>query len=162
VEASQKDPALPFTHPAFWLGTVFGVGRIPFAPGTWASLVALLIGWFVTGALGHSGIALLTLLFIPIGIWAADVCADASESSDPPAVVIDEVVALWAILAFVPREVLFYSLGFLLFRAADILKPWPIRQFERRVPGGIGIMADDWLAAAYALAGVYVVKFVIG
>ena len=112
MDASRKDPALPFTHPAFWLGTVFGIGRLPFAPGTWASLVALPIGWFVTGALGHGGIALLALLFIPIGIWATEICARASEVEDPPAIVIDEVVALWAILAFVPREVLFYGLGF--------------------------------------------------
>lgn len=162
MDNQQKDPALPFAHPAFLLGTILGVGRIPFAPGTCASFVSLVIGWFVTGSLGHGAIALLALLFIPIGIWATNICIDASESSDPPAVVIDEVVAMWAILAFVPHEVIFYGLGFLLFRAADILKPWPIRQFERRVSGSIGVMADDWLAAAYALAGVYVVKFAIG
>lgn len=158
----MKNPALPFTHPAFWLGTFFGIGRLPLAPGTWASLAALFIGWFLVEGLGHGGLALVTLFFIPIGIWAAGVYERASEQADPSAVVIDEVVALWAILAFVPQDTLSYGLAFFFFRAADILKPWPIRLFEQRVPGGLGIMVDDWLAGIYALAGLYIVKFAIG
>lgn len=159
--ASEK-PTLSFLHPAFWLATVFGVGRIPFAPGTWGSLVALPVAWLVAGNFGPVALVFLAFLFFPIGLWAASVYAGATQNIDPPSVVIDEVVAQWLVLAFVPQDAFFYGLGFFLFRIADILKPWPIRQFEDRFPNGFGIMADDWLAALYAVAGLLLIKLLIG
>lgn len=162
METSHKAPSLPFWHPAFWIGTAFGIGRLPFAPGSWASLAALPLAWGVTGAFGQAGLAVLAILFVPVGIWAAGVYARAYEKTDPPAVVIDEVVAQWLVLSMVPREVLFYGLGFFFFRLADILKPWPIRAIERGLPGGFGIMADDGMAAVYAIGGLVLVRFLLG
>jgi phosphatidylglycerophosphatase A len=65
-------------------------------------------------------------------------------------VVIDEVVGLWLVLAVAPLDPVYYGLGFALFRLFDIFKPWPVSWVERRFGGGIGIMADDVVAAVYA------------
>ena len=73
-----------------------------------------------------------------------------SDERDPQAVVIDEVAGQWLTLAAVPAGLGSYVAGLALFRAADILKPWPARLAERRLPGGLGVMADDIVAAVYA------------
>jgi len=162
MDSARKDPDLPLLHPAFLLGTVFGIGRMPLAPGTWASFAALPVAWVVSGHFGPVALGALAILFFPLGLWASERCARASQKEDPSAIVIDEVAAQWFVLAFAPREALFYGIGFFFFRVADILKPWPIRAFEKRFPNAFGIMADDWLAALYALAGLFLATFLIG
>ena len=162
----QKKRPLPLLHPAFWIGTVFGIGRIPLAPGTWGSLAALPVAWVVVGRFGPDegplALVLLAALFFPIGLWASHVYGQASESHDPPDIVIDEVVAQWLVLALVPQDGFFYGLAFFFFRVADILKPWPIRRFEKRFPGAFGVMADDLLAALYAAAGLFIAMYFLG
>ena len=69
---------------------------------------------------------------------------------DHPGIVLDEVVAMWATLAAVPRQALWTGLAFFVFRVLDVWKPWPIREADHRIPGGLGIMLDDALAAAFA------------
>ena len=77
--------------------------------------------------------------------------AAASGVKDPRFVVIDEIAAQWLVLLAAPLDPRAYAAAFLLFRVFDILKPWPIRWIERRVPGGLGIMVDDIGAAIYAV-----------
>ncbi|MGB8841167.1 MAG: phosphatidylglycerophosphatase A, partial [Aliidongia sp.] len=85
--------------------------------------------------------------------WAASNRVIAtSRDSDPQIIVIDEVVGQFLTLVVTPPDPLFYALGFLLFRAADILKPWPASWADRSVKGGLGVMLDDVLAAVYAAA----------
>ena len=69
---------------------------------------------------------------------------------DPGAIVIDEVAGQWLTLAVAPLDPLAYLLGFVLFRIADVLKPWPASWLDRRVGGGFGVMIDDVAAAVYA------------
>jgi phosphatidylglycerophosphatase A len=142
-------------HPAAWLATWFGAGLLPIAPGTWGSLAALPCAWLIHAYLGGRGLAIAVVVIFAAGLWAADRYAKGSAMVDPGAVVIDEVAGQWAVLLMVEPDLLLYGLGFVLFRAADIVKPWPVSWADRRLGGGLGIMVDDILAAVYAGALLY-------
>lgn len=137
---------------AFALGTWFGCGYMPAARGTWGALAALLPAWLLVRFAGfhpwHLGI--LSLLATPLAIWSAGRVAERVGRKDPQLVVVDEVVGQWIALAGIWtwnwKSVL---AAFLLFRLFDIWKPTPARQLER-VPGGVGIVADDLAAGLYA------------
>jgi phosphatidylglycerophosphatase A len=83
------------------------------------------------------------------GVWAIGGVSDKLGSDDPPAVVWDEVVGFLVAMIAAPAGILWIILGFALFRAFDIYKPWPIAQVESRVKGPIGVMLDDVLAGVY-------------
>jgi phosphatidylglycerophosphatase A len=87
-----------------------------------------------------------------LGIWAAGACVEKQGIQDPGPVVIDEIAGQWAVLVLVPMDLIHYGVGFVLFRAFDILKPWPVGWADREIKGGLGIMLDDALAAGYAAA----------
>jgi phosphatidylglycerophosphatase A len=136
---------------ALVIATWFGCGFAPKGPGTAGSLAALVLAWLLTTYAGVSSIEfvwLALLLAIP-GIWAADVVAQSSGTQDPQIVVVDEVVGQWITLA--GATVLNWKswlLALALFRLFDIWKPPPVRQLER-LPGGLGIVADDAMAGVY-------------
>ena len=136
------------------LATFGGIGRIPWTPGTWGSLVGLLIGlwWPVHGVAGFVAVGLGFLL----GVVVSGAAARAAGTTDPREVVIDEVWAMWAMTVLDPLRLLhipvFAVIAFVLFRACDVLKPFPIRRLER-LPGGWGIMVDDLVALGYAVLG---------
>jgi phosphatidylglycerophosphatase A len=133
--------------PATFVATGFGLGLMPFAPGTWGSLLAL--GWRVLeGPLGFAPRAILAAVAVIAGVPLCGHAARRFGRHDPPEVVWDEVAALLAATLAVPFRPLPLLVLFLSFRFFDILKPWPVRVLDRRVGGGIGIMADD-LAAAF-------------
>jgi len=81
---------------------------------------------------------------------------------DPGAIVVDEVAAQWATLSTVPLDPVLYFLGFVLFRIADILKPWPASWCDRRLSGGFGVMADDMVAGLYASAVMFLIRYALG
>ena len=144
-------------RPATLLATWFGCGLLPWIPGTWASLAALPAAWLLVLAFGPVALAMAAALLLVVGWWASGVYERAAGVHDPSAVVIDEVAAQWAALVVVPLEFAAYLLCFVIFRAADMLKLWPAGVIDRRVSGGLGIMLDDLVAAAYAAAGVTLV-----
>jgi phosphatidylglycerophosphatase A len=142
---------LPLHHPACLIATFGGVGLSPKAPGTMGSLAALPFAWFI---LAYGGvIALLTaiVLVFAVGCWAAAVYERESGDKDPGSVVIDEVAGQWLALLAAPLEPAAFAIGFLLFRLFDIIKPWPVRVFDQRMGGGLGIMVDDIIAALFPL-----------
>jgi phosphatidylglycerophosphatase A len=126
------------------------VGRFPRLPGTAGSLVALPLAWAIHVAAGALGLAVAAGVLFLIGVWASEVVVRRSGFDDPSEIVVDEVVGQWLVLLVVAPDPLLYGLGFLLFRVFDILKPWPIGWIERRLKGGLGVMADDVAAAALA------------
>ena len=132
------------------LATWFWSGKSPVAPGTAGTLAALPFAWVIQGQTGAFGLAVAGILCFGLGCWASAEHAKAIGTEDPGEVVIDEVAAVWLVLAVVPPELLWYGAGFALFRLFDIWKPWPIRRVERRFHGGFGIMVDDVFAALYA------------
>ncbi len=137
------------------VATLGGVGRLPLAPGTWGSLAALPI-WWALSPLGLGGYGLVWLAMLAVGLWAADRAVGHLGHRDDPAVVIDEAVGQLVALAAVPPSWLNALLGLTIFRALDIVKPWPIRTLER-LPGGAGVMADDLAAGGLAWVVVQVV-----
>jgi phosphatidylglycerophosphatase A len=134
------------------IGTVCGLGYAPKGPGTVGSLGALAIAWLLhtyAGAGPAWFAAFAAVLAIP-GIWAAGVVAKEMDGKDPQVVVVDEVVGQWIALA--GASLLNWKswlAAFALFRLFDIWKPAPVRQLER-LPGGVGIVADDAMAGLYA------------
>ncbi|MBI2924474.1 MAG: phosphatidylglycerophosphatase A [Verrucomicrobia bacterium] len=150
-----------------WLAEGFGVGRIPAAPGTFGSLVGLL--WFL--GLLAAGQLWLFLVLLLVGVLLSVLCCTVAErilgETDPPSVVLDEIVAVPLCFAtsvcaeffstgqmpapesFFSRENWPITLAvFVAFRFFDVVKPWPVRQ-SQRLPGGWGITIDDLLAAVY-------------
>ena len=150
-------PAFVFSHPAHAVAFGFGAGLMPFAPGTAGTALGWALGWAL-GAL-HPGFLLgAALVFFAIGIWACDVTGRHLGIADHGAMVWDETVAFMLILAIVPRELAWQAAAFVAFRFFDIVKPPPIRHFERRYHGGFGVMFDDVLAAGYSLLLLAAVK----
>lgn len=144
-----------FWHPAHLVATVFGIGNLPKAPGTWGSLVALPAAWIIVTNFGITGLLISLVVVIPLGVWAASVYAVRTGTDDAGAVVIDEVAGQWLTLVVVPPDLIYYLLGFLLFRLADIFKPWPISWADKNIKGGLGVMIDDLMAAVPAAAILY-------
>jgi phosphatidylglycerophosphatase A len=147
-------------HAAHAIAIGFGAGRAPFAPGTFGTLLAWPVGWALGGA--TAGVALVTIavLFI-VGVWACGVTGRDLGVHDHGSMVWDEFVAFLLVLAIAPRELAWQVAAFGLFRAFDIVKPAPIRWFERRYTGGFGVMFDDLLAAGYTLLALALAKRLI-
>lgn len=145
------------------LATWFGAGRLPGMPGTWGSLAALPFAWAIHLYWGPAALLGASIAVFAVGIWAAGIYAGSAGVEDPGPVVIDEVAGQWLTLALAaPLDPLFYALGFLFFRIADIVKPWPVNWAERRFQGGLGIMLDDILAAIYAAIALVCVGYAMG
>ena len=149
-------------HPAWWLATWFGAGSLPVAPGTWGSLAALPFAWAIASVFEPWALAVAAAALFPVGCWASAIYMRRTGKADPGPVVIDEVVGQWLTLAVAPAGWLPYAIGFLLFRVADVLKPWPASWADRGVHGGLGVMLDDVFAAVYAGAGLYLLMWWIG
>lgn len=143
--------------PARAIATGFGVGRAPVAPGTFGTLAAWPLGWALAG-LGPEIVFPTIMAFFAIGVWACQAAGRELGAADHGAMVWDEVVAFLLILAIVPRSLDWQAAAFLLFRAFDIAKPWPIREFEARFKGGFGVMFDDLIAAGYTLLILAILK----
>jgi len=147
---------VPRLHPGALLATWFGAGLLPKAPGTWGSLAAIPFALLFSWAGGPWLLAAASLLLLPLGVWAGGWYVARGGREDPGEVVIDEVAGQWIALVPAGLDPLACVVGFLLFRACDILKPWPARWIDRSVKGGVGIMADDVVAGLYTAAGVAV------
>ncbi len=132
-----------------WFVTCSYTGYLPFAPGTWASLLTAGILWFVP-SFDHP---LVIALLIIVAIFAIDPIR--GEERDPGYIVIDEMIGV--LLATVGHDPTKWNLlkAFILFRAFDILKPYPIRKVER-LPGAYGIIADDVLAGIFASIALFI------
>lgn len=133
---------------ALYLGTWFGLGLLPKAPGTFGTLGALplVLGASLLRPIAYAGCL---VLFILIAVRASGICQDLLGRTDPSEVVIDEAAGF--LLTFLALPVSWHSLvmGFIFFRFFDILKPYPIKRLEK-LKGGMGIVLDDLLAGLYA------------
>ena len=153
----RPDARFLLSHPAHFIALGFGVGLVRFAPGTWGTLLAILIYWGLAVFLPPLVIAFLAIPLFFLGIWASDVTARNLGIKDPGAIVWDEVVAFLPLAALAGASLVLQLIAFLLFRLFDIWKPFPIRLLESRLPGGLGVMADDLGAACYAYLAFIVV-----
>jgi phosphatidylglycerophosphatase A len=135
------------TRVALALATACGVGYVPLAPGTFGSLVGLAL-WYVLPASLPVQAAVIVGVFV-VGSWSASVAERHFSRTDPSYVVIDEVLGMLMTLFLNPVRTPGAILGFFFFRATDVVKPFPANRLEE-LPGGLGIMADDAMAAIYA------------
>ena len=174
-------PAEPPRKPrlSLFFATAGGVGYLPKAPGTWGSLVGVALYWVLLETMGQpdqpvldlylhdvylvlsaSLIGLVIALVLAfLGVVASDRVSEYTGKKDPQFVVIDEVSGQYFtyLFALAPLNWKYLLLGFILFRVFDIWKPFPARQAES-LPGGWGIMADDWAAAVYAAIGIWIAR----
>jgi len=141
------EPRTPFPTIALAVATVGGIGYVPFAPGTFGSAAGLLVWWLLgpSPLLQASGIAVV----FAAGVWSGGVCEGHFCTTDPGHVVIDEVAGMLITLFLVPVGWGGALLAFVIFRLADVVKPYPANRFEQ-LHGGLGVMADDCMAAIYA------------
>lgn len=176
---TDKKSAKTFSDYLSLAVSTFGVGYLPFAPGTYGSAVGVVIYLLTAGletnfsanfgatdarttAWIHAFNAIIFLLFCFLGIWASSRAAILFQTKDPQKVVVDEVIGQLIVFLFIPFDTHWYFVlaGFLLFRLFDIWKPYPIRSLEN-LSGGLGICADDILAGVYGgvcLSIVYTLK----
>jgi phosphatidylglycerophosphatase A len=138
-------------HPAHVIAFGFGVGLAPVAPGTWGTLLALPAHWLLSPRLDPVDYLLVVGVLFGLGVWACEVTGRTIGVSDHGGMVWDEAVAFLLVLFFVPATLLWQAAAFLLFRLLDILKPPPIRYYERTFRNGFGVMLDDLVAAFYTL-----------
>ena len=124
------------------LATGFYIGKIPLAPGSFGSLIGLLLAFALTGIPLVLAI-LCTLLFIIFSVCVADAAEKILKQNDPGCIVIDEIAGMMVSLTGLPFNPITIALGFIVFRILDILKPFPIRHLDKRIPGGLGVVADD-------------------
>ena len=138
-----------FTDPVNFLAFGFGTGLAPVAPGTFGSIPGLLLFWLTLdfGLYVQLGIAVTMTV---AGIWICGESARRIGVHDHGGIVWDEIVGMYVTLLVAPVSIVGFVAAFVLFRFMDIVKPWPIRDLDHRIHGGLGIMLDDLLAALYA------------
>ena len=141
----------PFWHPAVITATWFWSGLLPWVSGTWGSLAALPFGVAILHFLGPWALLGAAVLAFLGGWWASAVVLRGREEKDPGAIVVDEVAGQFIVLIAASLDWRHILAAFVLFRVADIVKPWPASWADRRVKGALGVMLDDIFAAIYAL-----------
>lgn len=139
-------------NPIHFLALGFGSGLLHPAPGTWGSLVGVILGVLLLPWLGAKTFFILTALCFFLGIWLCERTSHDMGVHDHGSIVWDEIVAVFFVLLAVPQISVFWcTVAFAAFRLFDILKPYPIRYFDEKLTNGFGIMADDILAAGYSI-----------
>jgi len=132
------------------ISTVFYIGRLPFAPGTWCSFVALLAWFFLRFYIEGVFILYASLVLFFIGVAVSTIHAEALKDEDPAEIVIDEWVGQWIALWMVPHSFIWGFVSFSFFRIFDIFKLGPVQSMDD-IKSGTGIMMDDVIAGIFAL-----------
>jgi len=154
------------TRLAVFLATAGYSGYFPIAPGTVGSAVGLVVYAGLRQLQPATGLPLAVLEVVAIaavffvGIWAATISERHFGGTDPGPIVLDEVVGMLITVAFIPVGLSAAIAGFFLFRISDIIKPFPARRLEA-MHGGLGVMADDAMAAIYANLALRLLMFLL-
>ncbi len=143
------------------LATGFGTGFLWPAPGTWGSLLGVALFILFLAPLDWRWQLAASIGFTILGTIAAEIAAMELEGDDPSSIVVDEWAGMWLSMVAVPGSSGWWILAFFLFRTFDILKPFPAGRFEQ-LQGGVGIMADDVVAAAYTQVAVHATLWTLG
>ena len=154
----QPDWRWMTSHPAYVLAFGLGTGLSPKAPGTVGTLLGFPLYFLLAAALPWPAVLLALLLAFVVGVKLCDMAGKAVGVADHGGIVWDEIVAMALVLCFTPSGLGWWIGGFVAFRFFDILKPWPIRYFDRHWKNGFGVMFDDLLAAGYAILAIRVAQ----
>jgi phosphatidylglycerophosphatase A len=148
----RPDLRFVYSHPAHCIAFAGGIGLAPFAPGTFGTLLAFPLFAVLQAACANDILQLFVLVILfGMGSWACQVTGRTLGVSDHGGMVWDETVAFALVLFFTPAGLAWQVAAFTLFRFFDIVKPPPIRHFDRTLKSGFGVMFDDLLAAGYTL-----------
>ncbi len=150
-----------FSNPAHLLAFGFGSGLVRKAPGTFGTLVAFPMYWLLEPQLSDYLFLAMLIVAFAIGVWVCGETGKALGEADFGGIVWDEIVSFMLVLFFTPPGWQWSFLAFVLFRFFDIAKPPPIRHFDSNLHGGLGVMFDDLLAAAYTMMCLALVKSVL-
>jgi len=153
-------PLSIWTNPLLLLACGLGSGAARFAPGTFGTLVAIPLYWFMQ-PLSILYYALITLVLFLLGIGLCGYAARKLGVHDHPGIVWDEIVGYLITMFMAPAGLMWIIIGFALFRLFDIWKPWPISWLDAKVSGGFGIMIDDVLAGIYAACLLQLLVFLL-
>ena len=157
----SKESDLVFRSPVAFLAFGFGSGLAPKAPGTFGTLAALPILYLLQPFQMSLWFGVFLLATFLLGIVICDRTANALGVHDHGGIVWDEFVGIWITFWGIALTPLSLVLGFALFRLFDIIKPFPIRWLDKRVPGGLGIMIDDVLAGVFAWIALQGILFLL-
>jgi phosphatidylglycerophosphatase A len=144
----SADPAL-LRQPVHFLAFGFGAGLMPRAPGTFGTLIAVPLVALVMQGGWYALLAFAVATFVA-GIWICGESARRLGVHDHPGIVWDEITGYSVTMLAAPAQWHWLAAGFVLFRFFDILKPWPIREADHSLRGGLGIMLDDVIAGVFA------------
>lgn len=150
-----------YAHPAHGIAFAGGVGLAPFAPGTFGTLLAFPLFAVLAAYTDVFTQLIVFIVFFGIGAWACQMTGRALGVSDHGGMVWDETVAFLLVLIFTPAGWLWQAAAFALFRFFDIVKPPPIRHYDRTLKNGFGVMFDDLLAAVYTLLVLALTKLLV-
>ena len=151
-----------FSNLSLFLATGFGIGLIPITPGTFGSMLGILL--FLV--LAHLDIPVFWLSLIIVILYFFSYLAVQSilktiEKSDPREIVIDEVLGMMLVMLTIPPDPEWTFLAFILFRIFDVLMPWPINQVDSKLKNALGVILDDFIAAFYAGIIIVVIRFIL-
>jgi phosphatidylglycerophosphatase A len=147
--------------PVHFLAFGFGAGLAPFAPGTFGSVVGVVAAWWLLELPLVARVAVVAAVILA-GIWICGESARRLGVHDDQRIVLDEIAGvLLTSLAVVEKTLFALALVFVAFRFFDILKPWPIRDVDHSLRGGLGIMLDDLIAALFAAACVVTIRVLL-
>lgn len=132
-----------------WLATWFGLGRMPFVPGTFGTLGAFPVV-YAFALLGPMPYMIATLIFVVFSVFVSHLYESIHGEHDSSCIVIDEVAGFLVTMTWIPLTPWLWLSGFFLFRVLDMLKPWPISHLDARVKGGLGTVVDDIAAGLVA------------
>ena len=146
------------------------IGRIKYAPGTFASIITCILFLILINIFNITFIFLITVMIFCYSFVAINNSFDVFNSEDPQEIVIDEVVGQMLPLLAIPIYETLYSLptiyycvlAFIFFRLFDIWKPFPINYIDNNVKGSIGIMLDDIMASIYSILILIIIFFFLG
>jgi phosphatidylglycerophosphatase A len=158
MEKSSRLRAGLLKDPIHFLALGFGTGLSPVAPGTFGTLLAVPLGFLLLRLPVGVAVAVVAIA-VAAGIFITGESAKRLGIHDHSGIVWDEIAAFLGLVLLLPAGWPWIALGFLAFRAFDILKPWPIRDLDHRLAGGLGIMLDDLVAAVFAAVSVRLIEY---
>jgi phosphatidylglycerophosphatase A len=150
TKSASATPRSVWRNPVHFAAFGFGSGAAPVAPGTFGTLMAVVL-YLLLPAMSPLSYAAFVLASFVLGVWVCGRTARDIGVHDHGGIVWDEFTGYWLTMFMAPPGLVWIVLGFVLFRLFDIVKPWPIRWLDRNVDGGLGVMIDDVLAGLMAL-----------
>lgn len=159
IKRKKISPPIPpevWQNPLYFIAFGLGSGAIPFAPGTFGTLMAIPF-YLLLRPLPLIAYIFVVLIFVVFSSWLSDRISREIKSHDHPGMCIDEFAGFFVTMINAPHGFYWIVLGFLLFRLFDIWKPWPIYVLDEKVHGGFGMVLDDIVAGIYALVVMQIV-----